>query len=367
MKILPITSGVGFLKAKPLMRSWIMLLLFATPLAVFMPFNVSVATESTESADPVALKKQDATPSAKSPSDRAIRAAIELAHKSEKELTYLEVVLAACKIYEPGLDTAKIENMLQGLAQKAQESAAKESNPYRKIQALNKVVYQDAGMRADQEAGKSLVSGEGSLQASLLHRVLERRKGICLGLVTVYMVVAEKAGLPIFSVHSPCHIFCRYEDGRKKINIECTAKGAFVKNNHILRQSHAKKICLNEKEYFRRTTKREVLADQLNNLAYDLAYRKKGPAPLTHPQLAELMDLAVKLRPNSFEILDTAALVHLKNNNPVKALAICDQSIMLAKKYGAPPEVFVELMKRNSDCALAIQKMKKEKNSHSLK
>jgi regulator of sirC expression with transglutaminase-like and TPR domain len=291
----------------------------------------------------------------------AIAAVQESAKKDETELTYLSVVIAASRVVEPALDEKKIERQVQALADKVKAAVATAATARAKIAAINNVIYTESGFRSEREVDVSPLAGEGALKASLLHCVLERKQGICLGLSTLYLVLAERAGQPIYAAHAPYHIFCRMDDGADHFNIECTANGTIRSDEAIARRVGATAAARKGDLYFRRLTKKEVLSDQLNNLAYDLAIRKQGPAPLTWAQVVEIIDLAAKLQPQSHEVLDTAGLVHSQAGNPVRALAICDQAIALCKEFGAPPEVLPGYEKRKQAYEAAVRRSKAEK------
>jgi regulator of sirC expression with transglutaminase-like and TPR domain len=306
-----------------------------------------------------------ATPAASAPakiktSAEAIAAVRELAAKDEAELTYLGVAVATSRILDPELDAAKIEEQVAAIAEKAKAAAAKAQTVRGKVTAVNRAIYHDAGFGPETEVDVNIETGEGALDASMLHRVLERKQGVCLGLTTLYVVVAERAGLPIYPVHAPAHIFCRLEEGSERISIECTANGVQVSEEAIARRVGATAAARKGEVYFRRVTKKELLADQLNNLAYDLALRANGPEPLTLAQLVELMDLAVKLHPKSQEVLDSAGVVYAKAGQPVRALAVCDQAIELCKEYGGPPESLPLYQKRRAEYEQAVKEAREK-------
>ncbi|MHC4917668.1 MAG: transglutaminase family protein [Planctomycetota bacterium] len=272
----------------------------------------------------------------------AIAAVKRLAAGDESALTYLGVVIAASRVLQPDLDAARIEKQVDEIAAKVKAAAAGAETAEEKIAAMNKVIYGQSGFRTDIVAGSSPTSGQGALDASMLHRVLERKQGVCLGLTTVYVVVAERAGLPIYPVHAPCHIFCRYEDGmgtllEEQVNVECTAGGIARSDRAIARKVRATRAAMRSKTYFRLATRKEMLADQINNLAYDLAARREGPAPLNW------------------------ALVHYKAGHPVKALALCDQAISLCREFGAPAVVMPFYRRRRAELERAVQAARKKK------
>ncbi|MFG0320066.1 MAG: PA14 domain-containing protein, partial [Planctomycetota bacterium JB042] len=65
-------------------------------------------------------------------------------------------------------------------------------------------------------------------RAATLHldSVLSDRRGYCLSLSAVALVVAERVGAPLFGVAVPNHFFVRYDDGELRRNLELTREGA---------------------------------------------------------------------------------------------------------------------------------------------
>jgi regulator of sirC expression with transglutaminase-like and TPR domain len=55
--------------------------------------------------------------------------------------------------------------------------------------------------------------------------VFKNRKGACLGVSLVILMLAERLNCPVFGVVLPGHFFCRYDDGAHRINIEPNLKG----------------------------------------------------------------------------------------------------------------------------------------------
>src|SRR5579862_8696000 len=220
----------------------------------------------------------------------AIAACQDLAKKDEKDLTFLGVVLAAGRVLQPSLDCAAVEKQIEEIANKAKAAVEKETDPKAKVAAINKIIFKDYGFHTDASGAgaDAIFEFEDGLDASLLHRVLARKQGVCVGLSTLYLVVAERAQLPVVAVHAPYHMFCRYEDGAEKVNIECTARGITLSDKTVARRTGATEAGTKCDQYFRPITKKQMLSDQLNNLAYCLGTRKKGPAPLTMAQVGEI-------------------------------------------------------------------------------
>jgi hypothetical protein len=63
------------------------------------------------------------------------------------------------------------------------------------------------------------------IESLLPQFVFKNRKGACLGVSLVILMLAEGLKLPVFGVVLPGHFFCRYDDGAHRINIEPNLKG----------------------------------------------------------------------------------------------------------------------------------------------
>jgi len=59
----------------------------------------------------------------------------------------------------------------------------------------------------------------------LPHLVFKNKKGACLGVSLVMLMLAERIGCPMYGVMLPGHFFCRYDDGIKRFNIEPNKSG----------------------------------------------------------------------------------------------------------------------------------------------
>ena len=63
------------------------------------------------------------------------------------------------------------------------------------------------------------------IETLLPHLVFRNRKGACLGVSLVILMLAEKLSCPVYGVMLPGHFFCRYDDGAHRINIEPNKQG----------------------------------------------------------------------------------------------------------------------------------------------
>lgn len=90
-----------------------------------------------------------------------------------------------------------------------------------KIREINRFIFQDMQFRFPPH---SLYAGDIDLY-TFLPSVLDSRQGVCLGVSILYLALAQRLDLPLEIITPPGHIYVRYNNGSKIINIETTARG----------------------------------------------------------------------------------------------------------------------------------------------
>jgi len=90
-----------------------------------------------------------------------------------------------------------------------------------KIQAINHFIFHEMRFRFPPH---SLYAKDIDLY-TFLPSVLDSRQGVCLGVSILYLCIAQRLALPLEIITPPGHIYVRYAQGNKLINIETTARG----------------------------------------------------------------------------------------------------------------------------------------------
>lgn len=107
----------------------------------------------------------------------------------------------------------------------------------------------------------------GNLEDLYLNKVIDRRKGNCVGLSILYLSIAERLRLPLFGVNVPEHIFIRYDDGERKMNIETGHKGMSLSDTFYATHSIDRfdKESVAQGCYLQNLNKKEVISNILLN------------------------------------------------------------------------------------------------------
>ena len=107
----------------------------------------------------------------------------------------------------------------------------------------------------------------GNLEDLYLNKVIDARKGNCIGLSILYLSIAERLKLPLFGVNVPEHIFIRYDDGEQRINIEMGHSGMSLSDTFYVTHSIERfdKKSVDNGCFLMNLNKKEVISDVFLN------------------------------------------------------------------------------------------------------
>ncbi len=113
------------------------------------------------------------------------------------------------------------EAMLDLMALEIRASLPRNASPTEKIDAINHFIFEEMHFRFPPH---SLYAKDIDLY-TFLPAVLDSREGVCLGVSILYLSLAQRLDLELEIITPPGHIYLRYNEGDRLINIETTARG----------------------------------------------------------------------------------------------------------------------------------------------
>ncbi|AFS28181.1 transglutaminase family protein [Chlamydia psittaci] len=143
------------------------------------------------------------------------------------------------------------------------------------IEALNTILFYEEGIRYPSK--NEMFSDE----FSFLSSVADRKFGVCLGVSSLYLSLAQRLDLPLESVTPPGHIYLRYGGG--KVNIETTAGGRHLPTEHYC-------DCLNVDELRIRSEKELIGLTFINQGSFALQKQQYHEADLAYEKAKEYVD-----------------------------------------------------------------------------
>ena len=179
-------------------------------------------------------------------------------------------LILAKKIYGE-FDIEKYLKEIDRMAEDLRPEILLLESPREKIDRINHYLFQEKGFTSPWIRGDP--------NDLYLNQVLERKQGNCVGLSCLYVSLARRLNLPIYAVYAYRHIFCRYDEGRERINIETQSHGEELSDS-----CYRLSLSLPWVErgiYLKNVTSNELVAILLNNRGWLLTGNKKYPAAMT--------------------------------------------------------------------------------------
>ena len=122
------------------------------------------------------------------------------------------------------------ETLIDLMTLQIQAYLPKNPTPMDKIKAINQFLFYDLGIRFPPES----LFAKNVDTYTFLPAVLDSRLGVCLGVSALYLCLAQHLDLPLEIITPPGHIYLRYRDDQTLLNIETTARGIHIPNEHYL-------------------------------------------------------------------------------------------------------------------------------------
>jgi regulator of sirC expression with transglutaminase-like and TPR domain len=178
------------------------------------------------------------------------------------------------------------------------------------IQTVLHTVYEEWGITFN--------PGDSSLGASLPQTVYETKKGTCLGIGLLMLLLAEKGGYPMYGVVIPGHFFVRFDNGTTRRNIEPNASGT-LRTDEYYRQRYG---IASDSWYYplRNLSKKEVAAVFFYMLGNDARQKRNLP------EARGFYERSIILFPGYPDALGNLALVLAGQGAVDSALAVLDRA-----------------------------------------
>jgi len=106
----------------------------------------------------------------------------------------------------------------------------KEATPLEKIHETNRFIFEQMHFRFPPHS----LYTENIDRYTFLPSVMDNHLGVCLGVTAIYLAIAQRIDLPLEIITPPGHIYVRYCNNEKIVNIETTARGVHMEDETYL-------------------------------------------------------------------------------------------------------------------------------------
>lgn len=181
----------------------------------------------------------------------------------DEELSYLDAQLAYDKIIDPSVDASKVASQINLLVIEVKALAGASPNDVDKLKAVRQVIY-DAGKWNNNHPFAYAQDDPFGINVNnkLLSSYLVSRRGNCVSMPILHLVIAEKLGLNVHLSTAPLHMFVRYTNptNGRSLNIEPTSGGYPARDNWYRQKLPISEHAITRGLYLRTLTKRESIA-----------------------------------------------------------------------------------------------------------
>ena len=237
----------------------------------------------------------------------------------EGQIDLGRAALAIARQEYPDLNIEDCLSQLDVLGRAVELRLGDEKNPYRIMAALNTVLFKELGFEGNRAEYYDP-------QNSFLNDVITRKRGIPISLSVLYMEVARRVGLSLAGVGFPGHFLVKYQAGDIEIIIDVFNKGEILARedlDQLLLQLYRGEVSY-QPDFVAALGKRDILRRMLNNLK--LIYLGKGE-PL---KALSVLDQLLILDPSSTNEIRDRGLLYIKLECYAQALDDLETYLRLA-------------------------------------
>jgi tetratricopeptide (TPR) repeat protein len=181
-------------------------------------------------------------------------------------------------------DRARVTGELARLSGRVATVLGDDREPHRALAAIGRVLFIEERYAYD-------ASGTDP-DLYMLDRVIDRKRGNCLGLTLLYDLIGERIGLPLTGSYLPGHIFVRYDRDGVRINVETSRAGAELSDAEYRRVFRMGK----DRPYMHTLNRKALAAVFIKTVGASCACARKDEAALLlyeeakrlYPELADI-------------------------------------------------------------------------------
>ena len=186
----------------------------------------------------------------------------------DDQLDYARAKLAFDRIVDPSINIDSTLAEIDRMARSATALAGPGASSARKLAALRTVIYQSGAWNGGRPFAYDHADPLGTnVRNKLIATYLRTRRGNCVSMPILVLLVGERMGLPLAISTAPLHIFLRYTDENgREINLEATSGALLARAEWIRRNLPMSERAIASGLYMRTLTRREAVAHMANTV-----------------------------------------------------------------------------------------------------
>jgi regulator of sirC expression with transglutaminase-like and TPR domain len=186
----------------------------------------------------------------------------EVLGRPDVRLDYLDAATTFDRLMDKASDTAATRATVARLVDAARQMAGPRPSDAYKLAAVRKAMYDAGAWNNDRAFSYDLHDPFGAqVRSKMLSTYVQTRKGNCVSMPTLFLIVADRMGLNVRLAAAPLHLFVRYTDpAGVDHNLEATSGGHKARDEWYRQQLPMTDRSIESGIYMRTLSKRETVA-----------------------------------------------------------------------------------------------------------
>ena len=185
-----------------------------------------------------------------------------LLEQSDDKIDIARTKLEVDRMIDPSVDVEAILAQLDKMAKGVQAQLPPGASDRTKLEILRELVYKPNSWNNHRPFEYDLQDPLGKIPRNrLLTTYLTTKKGNCISMPLLFMILGQKIGLDMTTARAPNHVFVKWRDkDGQYYNLETTSGAGFTRDTWMQQQTQATPEGIKSGIYMRAQTKKEAAA-----------------------------------------------------------------------------------------------------------
>jgi len=182
---------------------------------------------------------------------------------AEDRIDFAKAKLTFDKLVDPSVDADAALRQLDSMTAAANEMAGPSATDIMKLRAVRRAIYVGGPWNGNRPFAYDLSDPYGRvISHKLLSHYLAARRGNCVSMPVLFLILADRLGVPATLSLAPQHLFVKYidRDSGKSYNLETTSGAYPARDEWYRERSPMTDRAVARGVYLKTLTRREVLA-----------------------------------------------------------------------------------------------------------
>lgn len=180
----------------------------------------------------------------------------------ERDIDLVKAKLAIDQMIDPSIDVEAISTQIDTMAKGLRDLLPAGAHPGLKLEALRHHIYKPTAWNGGRPFEYDLNDPYGeNVRNKLLATYLRTRKGNCVSMPLLFILLGQKLGLDVTASNAPNHVFVQWRDVDGKLyNLETTSGAGFARDAWMRQQFDMTDESLKSGIYMQPLSKKETVA-----------------------------------------------------------------------------------------------------------